>query len=324
MPKYILYVDVWLLRLGCNFLLVYLLLWATASITRTRTRPVRLFLASALGTLHYFLYLLASVGLIPFYGLLQFLPVIVLISLAMLLVSFYPLSAKKLLSVAGYFYGIGFIAAGAGLAGAYLLGSAANPIFPLGTVISIITLLAVAELGWGVVHERIVNQVYRVPVEIYCDNAKVKVDALVDTGNNLRDPLTNQPVIVVEHSVLQELLPQDIGKLVTAVENNELNVLETMVELDEWRTRVRLIPFTSLGKKNGLMLGFRSDGIRIAESPMNNSLQPTIAIYPHTLDPNNEYRALIPPTAVQGSLQSVDSGVEKGGEAHAGPASADF
>ena len=72
MLEYTLYVDVWLLRLGCNFIFEYLLLWATATITRTQTTPMRLLMGSFIGTLHYLLYLAASVGMIPFYGLLRF------------------------------------------------------------------------------------------------------------------------------------------------------------------------------------------------------------------------------------------------------------
>lgn len=324
MPKYILYVDVWLLRLSCNFVLEYLLLWATASITHTRTRPLRLFLASAVGTVHYLLYLMASLGLIPFYGLLQFLPVIILVSLAMLLITFHPLPIRRLLSVTGYFYGIGFIAAGAGLAGAYLFGTAANPLFPLGTLISIITVLITAELGWGIVHQRMVNRVYRVPLEIQCDGLTVVIRALVDTGNNLRDPLNNQPVIIVEQDAIKDLLPLEIEQLVALVENGNLSALERLETLESWQTRIRLIPFNSIGKKNGLLIGFRPDHCRVGENPINNDFQPTIAIHPHPLDPDNEYRALIPPAAVEGLLQDTGLDVVKGGKAHADPASSDF
>lgn len=178
MPKYILYVDVWLLRLGCNFILEYLLLWATASITHTRTKPARLTLASAVGTLHYLLYLLAGLGLIPFYGLLQFFPVIILVSLAMLLITFHPpLPTKKITLCDRLFLWHWFYRGrGGGGAGRRLsFSGGSSPIFPLGTLISIVTVLVIAELGWGgIVHQRMINQVYRVAVEIRCDDIAVK------------------------------------------------------------------------------------------------------------------------------------------------------
>ncbi len=323
MPKYILYVDVWLLRLGCNFILEYLLLWATASITHTRTKPARLTLASAVGTLHYLLYLLAGLGLIPFYGLLQFFPVIILVSLAMLLITFHPLPTKKLLSVTGYFYGIGFIAAGAGLAGAYLFSGGSSPIFPLGTLISIVTVLVIAELGWGIVHQRMINQVYRVAVEIRCDDIAVKMKALVDTGNNLKDPLNNQPVIIVEQDALKGLLPPEIERVVAEVENGELSALQRLETLEAWQTRIRLIPFNSIGRKNGLLVGFRPDAVKIGDNPASTNSQPTIAIHPRGLDPHHEYKALIPPTALEGPLHSAGQHLVKGGKTHADQTSSD-
>ncbi len=198
MLEYTLYVDVWLLRLGCNYLFEYLLLWATATITRTPTTATRLTLGSLIGTVHYGLYLAASVGLLPLYGLLRFFPVVLLVSAAMLGATFYPLGWRKLLTAAGYFYTIGFVAAGVGLAGAYLFGPSGSPSFTLGTVLSVLTILLIAELGWGIVHERVVRTIYRVPVEITCDGQKIKMTALVDTGNHLKDPLNRQSVIIVD------------------------------------------------------------------------------------------------------------------------------
>lgn len=149
MVEYTLYVDVWLLRLGCNFLFEYLLLWAAATISRTPTTVPRLSLGAAVGTLHYLLFLAASLGLIPFYGLLRFLPVVILVSLAMLAAAFHPIPWRRYLTVGGYFYTIGFVAAGVGLAGAYLVGGQGSPSFTAGTLLSILTILLLAGAGLG-------------------------------------------------------------------------------------------------------------------------------------------------------------------------------
>ncbi len=41
----------------------------------------------------------------------------------------------------------------------------------------------------------------------------------MDTGNNLKDPLNNQPVIIVEQDALKGLLPPEIERVVAEVEN---------------------------------------------------------------------------------------------------------
>lgn len=316
MLEYTLYVDVWLLRLGCNYLFEYLLLWATATITRTPTTATRLTLGSLIGTVHYGLYLAASVGLLPLYGLLRFFPVVLLVSAAMLGATFYPLGWRKLLTAAGYFYTIGFVAAGVGLAGAYLFGPSGSPSFTLGTVLSVLTILLIAELGWGIVHERVVRTIYRVPVEITCDGQKIKMTALVDTGNHLKDPLNRQSVIIVDAEALRTVLPQEVSAVALALEQGDPGALEQLTSLKTWRTRLRLIPFNSIGRTNGMMLGFRPDEVKIGARSLLGDFQPTIAIHPNNLDPFGEYRALVPPHLVENTLQVVE-----GGEVYGAPSS---
>lgn len=319
MLEYTLYVDVWLLRLACNFIFEYLLLWSTATITRTQTTTTRLVLGSLVGTLHYLLYLLASLGLIPLYGLLRFLPVVVVVSLAMLAVAFYPIVWRRLLRVAGYFYAIGFVAAGMGLASAYLLGTTGSPAFTIGTIVSILAILLIAELGWGIVHERIISTVYRVPVEISCDGHQIKMTALVDTGNQLKDPLNHQPVIIVDMKTLKGMLPPEFTEIVLSLEEGNSEALDRLTEVTAWQTRVRLIPFSSIGKNNGILMGFRADEVKIGVHALVGDLQPTIAVHPHNLDPHGEYEALVPPHLVEDSLSVVE-----GGEARVNAPSSDF
>jgi len=311
MLEYTLYVDVWLLRLSCNFVFEYLLLWATATITHTQTTAFRLVLGSLIGTVHYLLYLAASVGLIPLYGLWRFFPVVVLVSAAMLFAAFYPISWRKLLTAAGYFYTIGFVAAGMGLASAYLFGTGDAPAFTLGTLVSILAILLIAELGWGIVHERVVRAVYRVPVEISCDGQKIKMTALVDTGNHLKDPLNRQSVIIVDAQALKNMLPPDVFAITLSLAAGDPAALEQLTELQTWRTRLRLIPFNSIGRTNGMMLGFRPDEVKIGARSLLGDFQPTVALHPYNLDPHGEYSALVPPHLLEDSLQV------EGGEAYA-------
>ena len=318
MPEYTLYVDVWLLRLGCNFIFEYLLLWATATITHAPTKPSRLSLGSLVGTFHYLLYLLAGLGLMPFYGLLRFLPLVILVSLAMIFVAFYPVTWKLLLSVAGHFYAIGFVAAGVGMASAYVFGGPTSPQFAVGTVVSILAILLIAEVGWGVVHETIANRVYRVPVEILCDGIQVHTTALVDTGNHLKDPLNRQSVIIVDKSVLTNLLPSELTKIIIDLGEGKLAAIDQLGEIRAWQTRLRLIPFSSIGKNNGLLIGFRPDEVRIGGNPVPGHAQPTIAVHPYSLDPDGEYMALVPPILVESAL------AVEGGETNAKTTSADI
>ncbi|MDI9413040.1 MAG: sigma-E processing peptidase SpoIIGA [Bacillota bacterium] len=323
MPEYTLYVDVWLLRLGCNFIFEYLLLWATANVLKINTRPSRLVLGSAVGTIYYLLYRLASLNLLPFYGLLRFFPMVILVSLAMVVITFYPFKFPQLIRLIGYFYGIGFASAGAGLAGAFLIGGLEAPHYIMGTFISILTILIIAELGWGIVHERMASRIYQIPLEILIGEHRIKLKSLIDTGNSLKDPLNQKPVIIVEQQAVSKFLPPLLNETISSLEENALCTIEDLASLDEWQKRIRLIPYNSIGKKNGMLIGFRPDAVLIENQILKRNLHPTIAIHPHPLDPNGEYEALVPAYLIDTSYESTNFRAKEGGKTHVSTSSSD-
>lgn len=318
MPQYTFYVDAWLLRLGANFLFEFLLLWAAAAVADIAARPLKLCAGALIGTVHYALYLLAAVGLIPYYGLLRFPLTVAAVSLLMILAAFYPTPAKALPRIAGYFYIIGFIAAGAGMAGAFLLGSPSAPAYTLGMLIAAASILLVAELGWGIVHQRIIHSLYHLPVEITCGGKSVAVQALVDTGNSLKDPLSLQPVMIVEQQAIKGILPEQIAYAVEALDNGVITPVGELLESSYWSTRIRIIPFSSIGKEHGLLLGFRPDAVYIRDGQHGPAVQPVVAIHPRALDPEGKYSALIPPTLLQQAVEQPGFlPARKGGQRHA-------
>ena len=47
-------------------------------------------------------------------------------------------------------------------------------------------------------------------VKIKLNGKEETVEAMVDTGNMLKEPITQMPVVVVESSLLEKILPQEI------------------------------------------------------------------------------------------------------------------
>lgn len=320
MPGYIIYVDTLIIRLLANFGFEFLLLWATAEITRIQTTRSKLFLGAGIGTIHYFFYLLASYGVIPYYGLLRFFPMILFVSLVMLFVAFYPLSkTRRIISLLGYFYGIGFISAGAGIAAGYIFATPAGPRTTLGMLISIALILAIAELGWGVVQKRIFQHIYQIPIEISVAGNTVNLMALVDTGNKLRDPLTKQPVIIVEHQAITNLFSQETALLFKQIEVGNIDIISQEVANSELAVRLRIIPFNTIGKENGMLIGFRPDAISLKdENSVYSVKKAIIAVHQQRLDPEGNYQALIPPEILSNiSFSPLTRPVQGGGTSHA-------
>ncbi len=296
MPGYVIYLDTLIIRLLTNFLFEFILLWATGQVAKITTKLSRIALGAGVGALHYFLFLLASYGLLPHYGLLRFFPTLIAISIIMIFVTFYPhAKGKQLLRTAAYFYGIGFISAGAGLAAGYLFGSSHNPQSVVAVLVSISAILIIGELGWGIIQKRIYHHVYHVGIKIVVDQRCVNLTALIDTGNKLKDPLTNQPVIIVEQKMLLPLFDLDTIKLFNDINLGNLNAL-TEKTSEKFAIRFRIIPFSAIGKEKGMLVGFRPDLIEITDKHESFQIDhAVIAVYHRKLDSEGYYQALVPP-----------------------------
>ncbi|MBO8142745.1 MAG: sigma-E processing peptidase SpoIIGA [Firmicutes bacterium] len=293
-------IDVFVLQLAANFLFDYLLLWATAAVTRTPTSRRRLSGAALLGTGYFFLYSVAEAGVVPYYGILRFPPVVLLVSLLMVAVAFRPLRARRMAMVAAHFYGVGFAAAGAGMAASFLAGDPARPDGLAGFLAACGAILIIAELGWGVVQRRIWQQLYQVPLEIRFGDSVHRVEALVDTGNRLRDPLSGSPVTVIEGASLRSLLPDYLQPAVEKLEQGDLTPVTRLLASERWSSRFRVIPYASIGREHGLMVGFRPDEVRIVVDGGAVPVGPCIlGLCKGPLDPEGAYQALVHPELVQ-------------------------
>jgi stage II sporulation protein GA (sporulation sigma-E factor processing peptidase) len=150
-----------------------------------------------------------------------------------------------------------------------------------------------------VIQSRITKENLLVPVKIAFDNRKIDLSALIDTGNSLKDPLTNIPVMVVEFKALEELLPIEIKSIFENSREDDLNCITTTISKSKWFSRFRLIPFSSLGKENGMLLGFKPDYVEIGEDEEKKDIKNVIVgIYNRSLSRNEKYKALLGPDLV--------------------------
>ncbi|MDO5389351.1 MAG: sigma-E processing peptidase SpoIIGA [Clostridia bacterium] len=134
-------------------------------------------------------------------------------------------------------------------------------------------------------------------IDIKWRDKTININALVDTGNSLIEPLSNKPVIVAEYSVLKDVLPQ---KLVEIYENKrESNLMEIVsaISEDNLRKNMRVIPFKSVGNEKGMMIGFIAESVKIKDNIIK---KPVIGICRFNLSRNGLYSALISPKHLGG------------------------
>lgn len=117
-----------------------------------------------------------------------------------------------------------------------------------------------------------------VPVEITYGGQSSRFTAMHDTGNTLRDPTTGQRVLVIDCRIAENLFGFTKQQLCKPV--------ETM--LSSGRIGLRLIPYSTVGQPEGMLLGIRCDTVQIGK--WKGSM--TVAMAPNIIGKGENYQAL--------------------------------
>lgn len=97
-------------------------------------------------------------------------------------------------------------------------------------------------------------------VEVALGDRRACFSLLYDTGNDLADPVTGRPVLVLERRAAARLMPSELLFVCTALEQGNCAGLLTRIP-EPWRARFRLLPFRSLGNTGGMLLMLRPDEV---------------------------------------------------------------
>ena len=100
----------------------------------------------------------------------------------------------------------------------------------------------------------------RIKVELWLGGRTAEFMALVDTGNQLTDPVSGKAVMVVSPQAVEPLFPHHTELL----ELEGVEMLQSADAVDGLRGRFRLIPYSSVGG-SGLLCAFHPDKARCGE-----------------------------------------------------------
>jgi len=120
------------------------------------------------------------------------------------------------------------------------------------------------------------GQALPVPVELCYGQKKLRIQALRDTGNTLRDPLTGRPVLVIGADAAGKLTGLSVQQLRNPAETLCSGIIPGL----------RLIPYKTVGESGGLLLALKLKKVKIG-SWTGSSL---VAFAPETI--GNGYEAL--------------------------------
>ena len=91
----------------------------------------------------------------------------------------------------------------------------------------------------------------------------IEFSALRDTGNALCDLFSGKPILVVSPGVLQPLLSTRIVQCITPERlQNPIDLLEEVCNVEP-ELRPQLVPYRSVGKKQGFLLSIQVDQAEI-------------------------------------------------------------
>ena len=287
------YIDIVLIE---NIVMNYIILLATGIVLKEKIKALRLFLASLLGAIYsvlsYFLTLQLYNSLI----------LKIILSIIIVYISFNPQNIKRMWKDILLFYLTSFVFGGVAFALIYIvkpqeilmrnglfLGVYPLKTVLLGAVVAFIIILA----AFAIVKSKITKKDMFCEIEIEINKTIVKTIAMIDTGNMLKEPISNTPVIVVEHTLLYESMPKEILDHLDELLGGDFNNVPEEIR-EEYISKLKLIPFSSLGKQNGMLIGIKAQSVKIKNQDKEETKEDIIiGIYNKSLTKRGEYRALM-------------------------------
>lgn len=279
----VVYLDVLIIE---NMLMNYVILHISSKASGFASSKIKLVSGAAIGTLYAILSLFIKTFFTALAGK-------ILLSAIMVYVTFFPKNIKDFLKISAFFYAVTFVFAGLSFAALYM-----------GNVSVSGNVLITVCLGYLLInvimsHVKKRQKAASVAAEVYIQfdgnsDAGVWLQAMVDTGNSLKDPFSGKPVIVAEIGAVEKIIPYEVCDY---IKQNTAEYIQ-----GEWGKRLRLVPYKAVGTENGILAGFRADVVRIGGDDDDKNIIElngiVVCLCTDVLSENEEYKALLAPEMI--------------------------
>lgn len=287
------YIDIVIIE---NLIMNYIILCATGIVSKNKIRHLRLIMASLLGAIYS---VVAYMKILEIYSNIV---LKILLSVIIVYIAYNPQTVKKLWKTLVMFYLVSFVFGGVAFSLIYIIKPQdiimKNGLFlgtyPLKTIIlGAIVAFSIIIIAVKIIRKKFTTKDMICDIEIMLNNKKINTKALIDTGNMLKEPITNTPVVVVEKILLYECIPKEILNNINQIIGGDLEKIPQQIQ-SQYISKLKLIPFSSLGKQNGMLLGIKVQQIKIIkESEEITKENIIVGIYQQSLTKNGEYQALM-------------------------------
>ncbi|GEO25091.1 sporulation sigma-E factor-processing peptidase [Alicyclobacillus acidoterrestris] len=281
-----------------NFVMDGVLLWTTGWLLKRSTRFRRVALGALLG---------AGYGLCMFFPILSLLttwPGKALMSVAMVFIALPHKGMLDLLRQVVVFFFVSFVFAGAAVALGFAIpstslgkGIAVNGhglmFATSGETLALMAAVPICVFGIQRLMMRLRRVQQRsnwiVAVAAKFGDVVVQFDGLLDSGNQLYDPVSKCPVSFVDMDILLPVLPEDVrGEIAKGTD------LLTAVATLAASTSFRLVPFQGASGK-GLTVALRPDEVTLQQNGERLRVRNAqlLAVYPGTLSSDGTFQAIL-------------------------------
>jgi len=263
-----------------NLIMNFLIFWTVGKLTKIQAKKYRVFIGALTASLLYCLIIFIP-SLRGFYNF--FTAIFILITALYITFGYKNIRTFAKLIIISHITAI--ILGGTTLAIYYY---ASTTIFAASTGISFRFLVVstffsfiIIKFGTHYIQKNSMSKQSFCEIQIFKGDSSTKLVALIDTGNTLVEPLSHFPVIIAEHKSIKNLI-YDEGDSVAIAD------------------KIRMIPFKSIGAKNGMLIGFRPDKVEIKNNRESFEIQDVvIGICNFTLSKSGNYQGLLNPSIIK-------------------------
>ncbi|WP_250277319.1 sigma-E processing peptidase SpoIIGA [[Clostridium] colinum] len=278
-----------------NFIMVYFIFFIVNKLNKNKTSLKKIALGAFLATILYIL----TIIFVPYNKILSIF-IIFFIFIISIIISFKPKNIKEfsklflMVNIVAFCIGGGSIAIFYYTNFNYFLNFTLQNLPLKFLIISIICTYIIIKifLSW---YKRIfLKKQSFYNITLYKNNTNVSLNALLDTGNTLKEPITKKPVIIAEFVALKPILPENLKVIFYEKQENDLYKLMELGHTAD----IRLIPFKSVGKENGMLIGIKIDKLEIDTENKIILKDAIVAISNFNLSNDNFYNALLNPELI--------------------------
>jgi stage II sporulation protein GA (sporulation sigma-E factor processing peptidase) len=292
-----------------NFLMDAAMLFAAGRVRKLKLKGWRVALSAAIGASYVIMMLFPALSLFFTFA------VKCLFLVIMILVAFGFGGLQHFLRNAGTFLLMNFAVAGGMFGIHYFLQSSGEVIngilfthsgglaFRVQIGLVTILVLAVVMIGW---FQTIFSSTKRrndfvailAEVHIHIGQFTSTCTGMIDTGNQLYDPLTRTPVMVLEVSEWKDMLPE---AWIEQIRTSNVDQIFTSLGMDSfvWQDRMRLVPYKGVNHGTAFMLAVKPDKVVIEyQGQRFESTKVLIGLQGGALCSDGTYHAIIHPSLI--------------------------